>query len=49
MKFMIRTILVGSCVSVQGIFVRKLDDGKIVVRVGDKVYQGLPVPEFAAA
>lgn len=49
MKFMIRTILLGSCVSVQGVFVRKLEDGKIVVRVGDKVYQGRPVTEFAAA
>jgi len=49
MSFMIRTILLGSCVSVQGIFVRKLDDGKIVVRVGDRMYQGRPVADLAAA
>lgn len=46
---MLRTILVGSCVSVQGLFVRKLDNGKIVIRVGDRVYQGVPVSEAAAA
>jgi len=46
---MLRTILVGSCVSVQGIFVRKLDNGKIVVRVGDRIYQGAPVSGLAAA
>jgi len=46
---MLRTILVGSCVSVQGIFVRNLEDGKIMVRVGDRIYQGKPVSELAAA
>ena len=40
---MLQTILVGSCVYVQGIFVRKLDNGRVVVRVGDQVFQGLPV------
>jgi len=40
---MLRTILLGSCVFVQGIFVRSLSDGKIVIRVGDKLYQGVPV------
>ena len=40
---MLRTITVGSCVSIQGIFVRKLSDGKIVVRVGEKTYAGQPV------
>lgn len=40
---MLRTILMGSCVYVQGIFVRNLDDGKIAVRVGDQVFHGLPV------
>lgn len=46
---MLKTILVGSCVSVQGIFVRKLEDGKIVVRVGDRLYQGMPVSGLVAA
>lgn len=40
---MLRTITIGSCVSVQGLLVRKLDDGKIVIRVGDRMYQGRPV------
>ena len=40
---MLQTILMGSCVYVQGIFVRKLENGKIVVRVGDQVFQGTPV------
>jgi hypothetical protein len=48
-SFMIRTILLGSCVSVQGIFVRQLENGKIMVRVGDRVYQGMPVVGMAAA
>ncbi|MGB5559887.1 MAG: hypothetical protein WBN04_17985 [Paracoccaceae bacterium] len=46
---MIRTILLGSCVSVQGVFVRKLPNGKIVVRVGDRIYEGVPVADLAAA
>ena len=40
---MLRTILVGSCVSVQGTFVRTLSDGRIVVRVGKRLYTGKPV------
>ena len=34
---------VGSCVSVQGLFVKALDGGRIVVRVGERMYEGLPV------
>ncbi|MEX5728015.1 hypothetical protein Ga0609869_001368 [Rhodovulum iodosum] len=45
---MIRTISMGSCVSVQGAFVRKLPDGKVVVRVGERVYAGIPVDKSAA-
>lgn len=40
---MIRTITVGSCVSIQGIHVRNMADGKIVVQVGDKLFVGKPV------
>jgi len=40
---MVKTIILGSCVSVQGIFVRTLSNGKIAVRVGNKVYEGKPV------
>ncbi|WP_457646331.1 hypothetical protein [Profundibacter sp.] len=40
---MVRTIILGSCVSVQGIFVRALSNGKIAVRVDNTVYEGKPV------
>ncbi len=40
---MIRTITVGSCVSVQGTFEAQLDNGKIQVRVGERLYVGNPV------
>lgn len=46
---MLRTILIGSCVYVQGIFVRNLDGGKIAVRVDERIYEGLPVANLAAA
>ncbi|MDX1781589.1 MAG: hypothetical protein R3256_09740 [Thalassovita sp.] len=45
---MIRTIVIGSYVSVQGMFVRALSDGKILVRVGDREFAGYPVPTKAA-
>ena len=44
---MLRTITVGSCVSVQGVFVRSLPDGRIAVRVGRNIYQGMPVKTAA--
>ena len=40
---MLRTITVGTCVSVQGTFLRQLDNGKIVVRVGERDYAGAAV------
>lgn len=40
---MIRTILIGSYISVQGLFERIAPDGHIVVRVGDKTFSGRPV------
>lgn len=40
---MLRTIIIGSCISVQGIFVRALSDGKVAVRVDDKIFAGRPV------
>ena len=46
---MLRTILIGSCVSVQGTFVRALADGQIAVRVGNKVYSGIPIGAKYAA
>lgn len=44
----LKTITLSSCVSVQGIFIRKLANGKIVVRVGKLEYQGFPVQKLAA-
>ena len=40
---MIRTITMGSHVSVQGVYVRTLASGKVVVRVGDRMFEGFPV------
>ncbi len=40
---MLRTITIGSCVSVQGIFVKDMPDGRIAVKVDDTVYAGIPV------
>lgn len=40
---MIRTITMGTYVSVQGVFLRSLPNGKIAVKVGQKVYEGKPV------
>jgi hypothetical protein len=40
---MLRTILIGTCMSVQGHFVAELPDGRMRVRVGDRFYVGRPV------
>lgn len=45
---MLRTIVIGSCVSVQGTFVRKLANGKILIRVGKRLYEGMPIGTRAA-
>ena len=44
---MLRTITVGTCVSVQGTFVRTYPDGRIAVKVGQTVYAGRPVGQAA--
>lgn len=46
---MVRTITLGSCVSVQGVFVRDLADGRIVVRVGGREFVGWPIASAKAA
>jgi hypothetical protein len=46
---MVRTITLGSCVSVQGIFVRDMPDGRVVVRVGEREFIGWPVTSAKAA
>lgn len=40
---MIRTITMGQYISVQGIFVRQLTNGKIAVQVGQRIFEGFPV------
>lgn len=40
---MLRTISVGSCVSIQGLLVGQLADGKIMVKVDEKTFVGYPV------
>jgi hypothetical protein len=40
---MLRTISIGSCVSIQGVLERTLANGLVVVRVGDKTYTGRAV------
>lgn len=40
---MLRTVTIGSTVSIQGIFVKALSNGFIRVKVGDRVYDGRPV------
>jgi hypothetical protein len=44
---MLKTIIIGSCVSVQGIFLQALPDGRISVQVGDKTFTGRPVASAA--
>jgi len=46
---MLKTILLGSRVLVQGTFVKKLADGKVAVKVGDQIYHGKLVATERAA
>jgi hypothetical protein len=43
------TIIIGSCVSVQGTFVARLANGLVSVRVGNTIYIGRPACEIQAA
>jgi len=40
---MLRTIAVGNHLQIQGLFVRKVESGKVIVAVGDQEYEGKPV------
>jgi len=40
---MYRTIKLGTCVLIQGIFLGTLPDGRIQIADGDKVYTGIAV------
>ena len=39
---MLRTIIVGSRILAQGFFVQQLADGRISVRIGDRIVSGQP-------
>jgi hypothetical protein len=43
------TIIIGTCVSVQGNFVARLANGLVSVRVGKSIYTGRPVGQVEAA
>ncbi|MCM2561931.1 hypothetical protein M8756_06925 [Lutimaribacter sp. EGI FJ00015] len=45
---MLHTITIGNYASIQGLLVRKLPNGKVVIRVDDKEYAGTPVKPKAA-
>lgn len=40
---MLRTIVIGSCVSVQGVFEGLTGRGTMLVRVGGRLYEGRPL------
>ncbi|WP_299372258.1 hypothetical protein [uncultured Tateyamaria sp.] len=40
---MLKTIIMGSAVLVQGIYVKTLPDGRMMVRVDGAQYAGMPV------
>ena len=44
---MLRTITIGGHISVQGVFVKSLPDGRMIVRVGSSTYSGQPVAQAA--
>ena len=44
---MYKTIMMSSCIAVQGLFVRTLKNGKIAIRVGNKEYVGIPVEAYS--
>jgi hypothetical protein len=46
---MLRTIKIGSSLLIQGVMVRSLPDGKLIVRVDGKLFAGFPVPTLRAA
>jgi len=46
---MLRTISLGSCVSVQGLMVGQFADGKIMVRVDEKTFVGFPISQIRPA
>ncbi|PHP28255.1 hypothetical protein [Limimaricola cinnabarinus] len=46
---MLQTIIIGSCISVQGLLVKQLENGRMLIRVGERLYEGRPANAPAAA
>jgi hypothetical protein len=46
---MLRTISIGSSLLVQGLLVKTLQDGRVVVRVDGTLFTGRPIPTVRAA
>ncbi|SMP31993.1 hypothetical protein [Shimia sagamensis] len=44
----LKTITIGTCVSIVGIPCKSLPDGRVSIRVGDVVYTGKPVSKASA-
>jgi hypothetical protein len=44
---MYKTIMISSCIAVQGLFVRALKNGKITIKVGSKEFVGWPVEAYS--
>lgn len=44
---MYKTIMLGSCVAVQGLFLRALSNGRIAILVGNKEFIGVPVEAYS--
>ncbi|WP_089877432.1 hypothetical protein [Citreimonas salinaria] len=40
---MLKTIMIGRAISVQGFLERTLPDGRLIVRVGQRLFTGQPV------
>ncbi|WP_316013712.1 hypothetical protein [Roseobacter sp. HKCCA0434] len=40
---MFRTIMISSYIAAQGKFVEMLNDGRVTIRVGDRLLSGFPV------
>ncbi|WGH77210.1 hypothetical protein [Jannaschia ovalis] len=40
---MLKTVTIGSCLSIQGIFVQMLTDGLMQVQVGSRIFTGRPI------
>jgi hypothetical protein len=40
---MFKTIVLGSCVYVQGLLIRTLEGGRVVISTGDRTFEGVPI------